>query len=94
MTNILDVPMDKTKNDAGATSVREYLRALLFTLWEEGEGFSGKRPFGNSGWEWELFRALVESKDIRGELDEDGYLQDCDEKAGHALIKQAIAAWV
>jgi hypothetical protein len=38
-------------SDAGDNiTIRDYLRILLETLWEEGEGFSGKRPFGNSGW--------------------------------------------
>lgn len=45
---ILDLPMDKEENDAQASSVRGYLKTLLKTLWEEGEGFSGKRPLGNS----------------------------------------------
>jgi hypothetical protein len=48
-------------NDAGAETVRDYLRELLFTLWREGEGFCGKRPFGNSGWERELLSSLPES---------------------------------
>ena len=49
-----------TKNDAKAKTVREYLKMLLERLWEEGEGFSGKRPFGNSGWEYDLYAALEE----------------------------------
>ena len=51
---ILDLPMDPDSNDAGASSIRGYLKTLLTTLMAEGEGFSGKRPFGNSGWEYEL----------------------------------------
>lgn len=49
MINILDILMGE--NDAGALTVRDYLKALLRRLWLEQEGFSGKRPFGNSGWE-------------------------------------------
>lgn len=48
-------------NDADAETVRDYLKALLTHLWEEGEGFSGKRPFGNSGWEYDLYGALEQS---------------------------------
>ena len=40
-------------------TIREYLRELLLTLWREGEGFSGKRPFGDSGWGNELFKRTV-----------------------------------
>lgn len=38
------------RNDADADTVRDYLKALLTTVLIEEEGFSGKRPFGNSGW--------------------------------------------
>lgn len=46
--SILDTPMQE--NDADAATIRDYLKALLLRLWEQGEGFDGKRPFGNSGW--------------------------------------------
>lgn len=46
-------------SDAGDDlTVRGYLRELLATLWSEGESFSGKRPFGNSGWEYDLYKPL------------------------------------
>ena len=32
-------------------TVKDYLKTLLHTLWDEEDGFSGKRPFGNSGWQ-------------------------------------------
>jgi hypothetical protein len=53
---VLSLPMED--NDAGAATVKEYLVELLAHLWDEGEGFSGKRPFGNSGWEYDLYEAL------------------------------------
>jgi hypothetical protein len=55
-------------------SIREYLCALLTQLWSEGEGFSGKRPFGNSGWEYDLYHALIKADAVEGELDGDGYI--------------------
>lgn len=55
---ILNCPMGP--NDADADNVKDYLKALLGALWDEGEGFSGKRPFGNFGWEYELIEALQE----------------------------------
>ena len=54
--NILDVAMGP--NDANAATVRDYLKALLSMVWAEEEGFSGKRPFGNSGWQDEVHSAL------------------------------------
>lgn len=54
--------LDKT------VTIRQYLKTLLKTLWEEGEGFSGKRPFGNSGWEMTLIVPLVENEIVEGEI--------------------------
>lgn len=71
-------------------TVREYLKELLKALWEEKEGFSGKRPFGNSGWEAELEVCLVANKVVKGRLDRDGYLEECDSYAAHKIIAQAI----
>jgi hypothetical protein len=54
---VLDLPM--SPNDAEATTVRDYLIKLLGLAWEERDGFDGKRPFGNSSWEFEVYDALV-----------------------------------
>lgn len=85
---VLDLPMQE--NDAGAATIREYLCELLSELWEKGEGFSGKRPFGNSGWDYELHVPLVKAGLIDGSVDEDGYLENSDRKAAHQIISSAI----
>lgn len=85
--NVLNLPMQE--NDAGASTVGDYLRSLLKTLWTEGESFSGKRPFGNSGWEDELYTALVGGGFVGGTV-EDGYAEDVDYEAANALIFQCI----
>jgi len=77
-------------NDAGAATVADYLRKLLAELWKDGEGFSGKRPFGNSGWEYDLYAPLIGAGLIGGKLDEDGYVEKCDTKAGEALVLAVI----
>lgn len=89
---ILDLPMDE--NDAGAETIREYLRNLLTEVIVKGEGFSGKRPFGNSGWEYELFTALAKNNKIDHKKTEydDGYVEyyDYDEHRGYTLLLCAI----
>lgn len=85
---ILDTPM--SDNDAEATTVREYLVKLLAQVWTEGEGFSGKRPFGNSSWEYELYGALARAGHIAGTFDDDGWVESIDTGAGDALIAAAI----
>lgn len=94
---VLDLPMGQ--NDADAATVRGYLKALLTKLWNEGEGFSGKRPFGNSGWEYDLYFPLVKAGRVAGELetyethggDERESLARIDDKdAANELIFEAI----
>jgi hypothetical protein len=72
-------------------SIREYLVELLSTLWKEGEDFSGKRPFGNSGWEYDLYAPLIKHGALSGELDPDGYIDQVDDVAGHAIVLGLIA---
>ena len=59
-------------------TVKEYLKRLLYALWEEEDGFSGKRPFGNSGWQFDVIFALIEEGYIPGtiEYDENGYVSE------------------
>ncbi len=86
--SILDVEIND--DDSGAETIREYFKALLVALFEEGEGFSGKRPFGNSGWEYSLMAGLIKSGHVKGELDHDGYVDSCDDKKFYKLINEAI----
>jgi len=87
---VLETPVGP--NDAGAGTVREYLVALAEAVWDQGEGFSGKRPWGNSGWEHDLYHALGARGHIRYEQDEHGYCESVDREAGHRLIRQALEA--
>ena len=70
---------------------RKYLKLLLETLWKEGEGFSGKRPFGNSGWEHELYHGLIEIGSLEGvwNEEEEGY-EDYDTIEGDKIILRMI----
>lgn len=87
---VLDLTFDHEY--LGRISIRGYLKKLLTTLWYEQDGFSGKRPLGDSGWDWELYKPLIEAGYIAGILDGDGYIEDCDESAGWDLIQEAIDA--
>lgn len=87
---ILGLPM--AENDAGADTVGGYLVELLRKLWREREGFSGKRPFGNGGWDCDLYKPLITAKVIKGALDSDGYVEDVDPIAAAHAIDAAIDA--
>lgn len=59
-------------SDAGdELTMLEYFEQLLQTLWDEGEGFSGKRPFGNSGWQGEVIQALAAAELVKNETREE-----------------------
>jgi hypothetical protein len=88
---ILNVPLPD--NDADAPTVRAYLLALLRELWANDEGFDSKRPFGNSGWQEEVYIGLARAGVVEAEFDEDGYLDHCDYAAADVLIQDAIRAF-
>lgn len=74
----------------GEVSIREYLHALLCRLWDEGESFSGKRPFGNSGWEYDLYKPLIIAGIVSGWIDDQGYVEEVDEKEANAEVFRLI----
>lgn len=88
---ILDTPMPPD-NDAGAANVRGYLIALLSKLWLHEADFSSKRPFGNSGWSYDVYGPLAKAGLIEGTFDEDGYIEDVDTREADRLILAAIAS--
>lgn len=90
LQQILDLPLPA--NDADAATIRGYLTALLAELWCEEQGFSGKRPFGNSGWQYDLYTPMIKAGLIPGSLDEDGYVDTCDTQQADRLILAAIAS--
>jgi len=92
--NVLMCPMDPTTNDAGAHTVAQYLLKLAAEVWKEGECFSGKRPFGNSSWEHEVYTALAKAGILPGTFDEDGYLEEFDHRAADALVAKALEQWI
>lgn len=72
-------------------TIKEYLKKLLYKVWEEAECFSGKRPFGNSGWQYEMAKCLIVKKVISGELDEDDeYVEDVNFKDVDKVMLECI----
>ncbi len=85
----LDIEIESLDFDKSIT-LRGYLKELLRTMWIKGEGFSGKRPFGNSGWKYDVYGALIQNKIIEGSLDEDGYVKQIDTKEADEIIVNLI----
>lgn len=86
---ILNAPFDEP--DSGAKNLRQYFKLLLKTLFREGEGFSGKRPFGNSSWDYDLAACLISAGVLDGTYsDENG--PEFDEDEFEKIISDAIEA--
>ncbi len=88
MNGILDLELER--NDAKAKTVRDYFKALLKRLLTEEEGFSGKRPFGNSGWTRDLQVPLIKAGIVKGSLDDDGYIETVDDAAALRKLLDAV----
>ncbi len=87
---VLDLPLPD--NDADAATIRDYLIALLRLVWRDEQCFDGKRPFGNSSWQYDIAAALVRAGWVTGSIDEDGYVETCDTRQVDALMDEAIRA--
>lgn len=85
---VLDLELPE--NDANAPTVRAYLGTLLMNVWIDGEGFNGKRPFGNSGWQGDFDRAFIRAGWVDGTLDEDGYVDSIEDEQVDRLMRDAI----
>jgi hypothetical protein len=84
--------LDPDDNESGARTIRGYLTELLLAVWVEGEGFSGKRPFGSSDWRSDFDAALIREGWVDGSLDPDGFVDEVDSDARDALIRDAVKA--
>lgn len=71
-------------------TLRQYFYDLMSTLWCEQDGFSGKRPFGNSGWDYEVYKPLVQAGLVKGRIDEDGYIAELDDVEANEFVLTKI----
>jgi hypothetical protein len=75
------------------TTIKGLLQELLMALIHEEEGFSGKRPFGDSDWMGELYVPLIENQLVSGSLDELGDILSVDENQAKKLLFELIQSW-
>jgi hypothetical protein len=87
MTNeeILSIKLDGQRQ-----TIKGYLMELLATLWREGDSFSGKRPFGESGWQYPVYISLVKVGVLEGGFDKYDTLIDFDRKKADQMISELI----
>ena len=68
-------------------TVQEYLVEVLLATWKNAARFS---PFGNGGWQYNLYDTLIKEGFIAGKFDKHGFLIDFDKKTADAMISAAI----
>lgn len=67
---ILDTVVVFDDDDDSVMTIGEFFHACMIRLWEEEDGFSGKRPLGGSGWSYEMREVLVDKFNCsQGEAD-------------------------
>jgi|ERR1044072_2170149 hypothetical protein len=71
-------------------TLRQYFYDLMSALLCEQDGFSGKCPFGNSGWDYEIYLPLVKAGLIKGQIDEDGYIIELDDVEANEFVLTQI----
>lgn len=89
LDEILALPIKRRDIDEEIT-IRQYFYDLMSALWTELEDFDGKRPFGNSDWEYEVYASLIRHELIPGAFDENGYIKEVDSAQANAFVLKNI----
>ena len=74
LDEVWNCPTVGEANFGDVDTIGRYIMALGKEVWKHEDGFSGKRPYGNSGWKYGIYISLIEAGLAKGSLDEDGYL--------------------
>lgn len=54
-------------------TIGRFFIELICKVWNEQDCFSGKRPFGNSGWDYPILKAIVKAGFVDGAtVDDEG----------------------
>lgn len=87
--DVLNIKFDS--DPFGEISIKGYLLSLLKELWVKKDRFSGKRPFGDSGWEYELYECLAVNNVINADItEEDGAVHDYNKLEADVVILNCI----
>lgn len=67
-------------------TIGEFLVELFSDLWAKGINFNAKRPYGSSGWKYDIYAALAAANVIHGVIDEDGCVSEINMIEADAII--------
>lgn len=71
-------------------TIKSFFHRLMVDLWLKQHEFNAKRPFGSADWDGDLIVCLINNKIIKGEVDEDGYIVEYDEKELNKIILEKV----
>ncbi len=78
--------------DLKEMTVRSYMLELVAAVLIEEESFSGKRPFGESGWRVGIEEALIKGGFLKGKVNEPGYGCTFDPQDFKKLVRNLVKA--
>lgn len=82
-----------SKDFGGKITLKKYFIAMIEVFWNDPEDFNGKRPFGYSCWQDDLYQALIKNKFVEGKIDEEGCIDELDFKEADKVIAEALEFW-
>lgn len=61
---------DVLNMDVDGTPLRKMLKDLLTMVIMQGESFDSKRPWGDGGWEFDIYLAMVQNGFVDGKIED------------------------
>ena len=72
--------------ESETVTLKQYFHMLLLKLWISEEVFDGRRPWGNSGWTYDVFVVLIKNGLIPGKIDNEGFVEEVDVDEAKAFV--------
>lgn len=90
---VADLEFISMEMDDCPVTIRQWLGELLARVWTEKDEFSGKRAFGNSDWEYDLYNIMIQEGVVAGSVSEYGEVEissDEREKADNIILQVIV----
>lgn len=71
-------------------TLRDYFKEIAILVWTEEAMFSGKRPFGNSDWQNDVYASLIDAGLLDGMIDEYGCVSQIQDDAERLVTELLV----
>ena len=86
LKKILELPVMVYGTPDETLPLKDFLYGLNELLLEDPDSFSGKRPYGNSGWKFEIYKTFIKAGLVPGKIDSAGYLKYVDKLEAYKFL--------